>query len=365
MQIALTKKLATAANIKPEGVDESINPIFCWTANWINTFEDRKEDMVVMVNNATFFTVAIYGVKRNQFKEIEEKLANAIRNTFLAMNLNESLIDEYFRLAGDISFVTNKDRKMTSQLTRRGLESAIYIGGFINHSPDNPKYLDHLGYKTSKRIVNYSGSHKDAFYPYDKMIEGLEDLTGIAPYNYCAFELLVTLDLDTYKATRRIIVPADIELQELHNVMQKIFKWENYHFYDFAILKDNGEIVERLVLDEELLDSYKNAILMGKHKLSDYLPQYHNIIYTYDYGDNWEHKISLVRVIENHNAQSPYLLESIGQAPPEDVGGVGGFIEFREIMLNPEHHDYQRMKEWARFWSPELSEWDMKVGVID
>lgn len=74
MQIALTKKLAEAVGVKPAPADDSINPLFSWTANWTNTFDRRKEDMVVLVNNATRFTVTIYGVKRNQFQGITEKM---------------------------------------------------------------------------------------------------------------------------------------------------------------------------------------------------------------------------------------------------------------------------------------------------
>ena len=33
--------------------------------------------------------------------------------------------------------------------------------------------------------------------------------------------------------------------------------------------------------------------------------------------------------------------------PPEDVGGVSGFNEFREIWDNPDDPEYQEMKKWA------------------
>jgi hypothetical protein len=81
-------------------------------------------------------------------------------------------------------------------------------------------------------------------------------------------------------------------------------------------------------------------------------------------GDNWEHFIRLVRVIEEYDDELPYLLEANGQSPPEDVGGVGGFVSFREIMLNPEHPEYAEMKEWSRYWTLELREWERKPKVI-
>ena len=79
---------------------------------------------------------------------------------------------------------------------------------------------------------------------------------------------------------------------------------------------------------------------------------------------SWEHRIELVREIDNHQEESPYLLEAIGQAPPEDVGGVPGFVDFHTITLDPKHPEYEHMKKWAGYWSLELSVWETKPRVI-
>ena len=120
MQIALTKKLAAAMGVNVSSANTDTDPISSWTANWINTFEGRKEDMLVMVNNATRFTVVIFGVKCNQFKNIKEKMIAAIRNTLLAMSLNPEMIDEYLRQSGDITFTANQDRKLTAWVKGQG-----------------------------------------------------------------------------------------------------------------------------------------------------------------------------------------------------------------------------------------------------
>lgn len=104
---------------------------------------------------------------------------------------------------------------------------------------------------------------------------------------------------------------------------------------------------------------------MKGHTLSEFIPENKFILYTYDMGDNWEHQIELVREIDEHNEESPYLLEASGQAPPEDVGGVGGYIEFLEIILDPDHPEHEEKKTWAGLWSPELREWDARPRIID
>jgi len=94
------------------------------------------------------------------------------------------------------------------------------------------------------------------------------------------------------------------------------------------------------------------------------MPLYQRILYTYDMGDNWEHEITFAREITEHNEESPYLLEAIGQTPREDVGGVGGYCDFRAIMLDPSHPEHALMKAWAGYWSLELQEWESRPRVI-
>ncbi|HOR13908.1 MAG TPA: plasmid pRiA4b ORF-3 family protein, partial [Clostridia bacterium] len=224
---------------------------------------------------------------------------------------------------------------------------------------------DTLGYKASRHPVNYSRNHDDGFIPAEAMVKALVELTGKPAYKYRAFELLATLDLDIYKATRRMIVPADMGFSKLHELMQEVFDWNNCHLHDFTVVDSkDGKPVARLVMSEEDLAYDKEAVLESTRKLSDYLPKYKHIIYTYDMGDNWEHTIEFIREIEEHYEESPFLLEAEGQTPPEDVGGVSGFIEFREIMLDQSHPEHASTKEWVGCWSKELREWETKPKVI-
>lgn len=66
-----------------------------------------------------------------------------------------------------------------------------------------------------------------------------------------------------------------------------------------------------------------------------------------------------------YDGELPYLLEAKGQTPPEDVGGVGGFIEFRKIMLDKDNPNHEAAKEWVKFWTPELGEWKSRPQVIN
>lgn len=364
MQIALTKKLADAMGVNSPSVREDENPLFSWTANWTKVWDNRRsEDMIVLVNNATRFTVAIYQVKRKDLKNVAEMMRTAISNTLLSMNLNPELVGEYVRLAGEVEFVQNRSRLTAAWVTKAGLECAFYVGNEYNGIAK--MFSDIVGVSANYRPVNYSSNVNESFIPYQAMINELSELTGKQAYKYRAFELLVTLDLEVYKVVRRIIVPADIEFARLHKVLQSVFDWQNYHLYDFTIFDSNKRMpVVRIVPFEDDLEYDEDAIVMKGHTLSEFLPELKHMLYTYDMGDNWEHEIQLARVMEDYDKESPYLLEASGQTPPEDVGGVGGFVNFREIMLNPSHPEYGEMKEWAKYWKTELSDWKRRPRVI-
>ena len=72
------------------------------------------------------------------------------------------------------------------------------------------------------------------------------------------------------------------------------------------------------------------------------------MVYEYDFGDGWEHD-----VVRESNASSaagssnPRVVAGQGACPPEDVGGLGGYYGFLEVMRNPKHPEHQDMLEWC------------------
>lgn len=50
-----------------------------------------------------------------------------------------------------------------------------------------------------------------------------------------AIDLTVTLDLERYKAWRRVVVPGDATFVQLHKIIQCVFSWQDRHPYQFDI----------------------------------------------------------------------------------------------------------------------------------
>lgn len=81
-------------------------------------------------------------------------------------------------------------------------------------------------------------------------------------------------------------------------------------------------------------------------KVDKYLEVGKPIEYVYDMGDHWEHAIILEKVIEDYPNVFPVCLEGAGACPPEDCGGVGGYLDILDIIEDPEHPMYDEIMEW-------------------
>jgi hypothetical protein len=70
--------------------------------------------------------------------------------------------------------------------------------------------------------------------------------------------------------------------------------------------------------------------------------------YIYDYGDNWQHRVKVEKVLPpDPELRSPICLDGRNACPPEDVGGVPGYIEFLDAIIDPAHEEHQRLLDWC------------------
>lgn len=82
-------------------------------------------------------------------------------------------------------------------------------------------------------------------------------------------------------------------------------------------------------------------------KIDNYLEKHGEILYHYDFGDDWRIRVVLEETVEDYYFGYPTLLAGEGVAPPEDVGGPSGYKEFLKIYQDPTHSDYLSTYAWA------------------
>ena len=85
--------------------------------------------------------------------------------------------------------------------------------------------------------------------------------------------------------------------------------------------------------------------------LKDILPDHHEVIYEYDFGDSWRHSIVLEKTVRSDAFEATYL-DGTGERPPEDVGGAGGYARYLRTMADDSDPEHESMREWAQ-WQTE------------
>ena len=86
---------------------------------------------------------------------------------------------------------------------------------------------------------------------------------------------------------RRVIVPDRITFFELHKIIQTVFQWDGSHLHDFRIPSDNI-----VIEDQEGFDTWEDSFKEDETNIDLFFQCYKWIRYTYDFGDDWRHRIN-------------------------------------------------------------------------
>ncbi len=360
MNIYIQPKTAKKADVLKQ-IEEPLNPtvdkLFCWNVALINKYSHlyNEVNMLIIKNAATEYCIFVPFVKtldHNLFKLIE----NYIHSGLNQLDCRKEILDNYFKKAGEFQFGILNNASTKSTLRNNAIVAYDkYLIPFEEISSNQKKASLEVTekYNSKTHYLNHNKSYSEI------MKEALTDLNNNERKGQKAFELLITLDVELYKATRRIIVPAEINFYELHKVLISLFKWWDYHLASFEFFNTEVEYTYWQRNEKELLllpdDEQPDLPLMDDYKLDELLEKYKSIFWVYDYGDHWQHRIEILNKYENYTGELPYLLEAEYNAPPEDVGGTGGFEEFLNAISDPNHEDYNSYKLWRPNWKKDLT----------
>ncbi len=142
---------------------------------------------------------------------------------------------------------------------------------------------------------------------------------------------------------RRVRVSSTIILDELHEIFQCAMGWTDTHLHQFVIgINRYGVPDHEFDCDEDILDE-------SRYRINAFLKEEGSfLIYEYDFGDGWEHKVELEKILPfDLNQKLPFCVAGRRGCPPEDVGGVGGYQEFLEAYMDGSHPQHEEMLEWA------------------
>lgn len=136
---------------------------------------------------------------------------------------------------------------------------------------------------------------------------------------------------------RRVLVPAAARLDQLHALIQAAMGWQNCHMHEFTV-----DGVQYGRPHSELGFRDERAVVVGA-----VAKESGSFMYTYDFGDSWEHRVTVERVLHAEADRSyPVCTEGAGACPPEDCGGSWGYEEFKQALADPAHEEHDSMVEW-------------------
>ena len=155
------------------------------------------------------------------------------------------------------------------------------------------------------------------------------------------YQLKVTLKHVKPAIWRRVVVPARISLDVLHETLQIIFGWEDCHLHVFNVPGRKYGVPDpdfpELEVNPEEAARLNDVLTKPKSKM----------IYEYDFGDGWEHEIVLEKILDADSSERSYnCLAGARACPPEDCGGPFGYNRLLKILSNPKHPEHEDITEW-------------------
>lgn len=156
-------------------------------------------------------------------------------------------------------------------------------------------------------------------------------------------QLQLRIDLLEMKPAvwRSVIVPAAITLSKLHRVIQAAMGWEDVHLHEFEIAGHRYGAPDPDFPDPALINESRVTLTACLNAATSFA-------YSYDFGDDWQHRITVEGVLsDDMPLKAAHCIAGEGACPPEDVGGPGGYAALLEVLRNPRHEDYQYRVQWC------------------
>jgi len=159
------------------------------------------------------------------------------------------------------------------------------------------------------------------------------------------YQIKVTLLGTKPPIWRRLLVPSTLTLARLHDVLQTAMGWAGGHMHEFRTadrhfgIPDPEDRSMGMQVENERSIRLSSVLRRAGAKL----------IYTYDFGDNWEHAVVLEKLLPAQlslDLEYPICIDGKLACPPDDCGGIPGYYELIEALADPEHDRHEEISEW-------------------
>jgi len=174
----------------------------------------------------------------------------------------------------------------------------------------------------------------------------VKTISGRREKDAFSYQLQVILNGSQPPIWRQLQVPGTANLGWLHAVLQVAMGWTNSHLHQFIcgehMYSDLSARLEQYEGDPSVLDE-------NKFRVSELLNDIRErLIYEYDFGDSWQHIVTVEKIlpVDTSTPPSAVCLAGSRACPPEDCGGIWGYVELLRALKNRKHPEHKSMKEW-------------------
>lgn len=155
------------------------------------------------------------------------------------------------------------------------------------------------------------------------------------------YQLHISLDNIRPPIWRRLLVPSNVRLSELSEIILTAMGWMGYHLHQFII---NGVYYGNPEYND--MGKTKNETRVALREIARMVG--YKFKYEYDFGDGWMHTIKVEKILPAEvGVQYPVCIKGKRACPPKDVGGPWGYAEFLETIQDPESDRAAEMLEWV------------------
>jgi len=182
------------------------------------------------------------------------------------------------------------------------------------------------------------------------MTENADDGRRPSFRDFNAVQVHVSLDDIEPRIWRRLIVPLDTTLADMHPLIQAAMGWSDAHLHEF----DVGGLTygDTWSLSAERTDDDARVYDAQEVRMRDFSREPGvTFTYVYDFGDNWRHTVTLEKLGAATPApKKPSCIDGARCCPPQDVGGTSDYFEFLRVLLAPgpdEADEQRRLKRWS------------------
>lgn len=158
-----------------------------------------------------------------------------------------------------------------------------------------------------------------------------------------AYQVKLTLRDVKPPVWRRLVLPGQWHLDQVHDAIQVAMGWENAHLHEFQV----GE--ERYGQPSPEWDNDVHSETTARlHEVLSGLGD--RLSYWYDFGDDWYHDLIVEELAEP--VSTARCLAGRGACPPEDSGGPWEYAEMLAALADPKHESYATYAEWIGDFDP-------------